>query len=156
MDTDDLYESCKAQLRDYIDREGLRHTQERDTLLRHICQSSQPFAVSELVEKGKNDHISQATVYNTLTLLVSARILHKVSGGSANHRSTLYELFTRQDARMEFVCRRCGRVVAFDDKILEDWVRAHKYNNFTPQTFSLYVYGECKTCKRKRKPKTIR
>lgn len=156
MDTDELYASCKAQLSDYIDQHGLRHTQERDILLRHICQLPQPFAVSELVEKGKNDHISQATVYNTLTLLVSARILHMVSGGSANNRSALYELFTRRDARLEFICRRCGRVVAFDDKILDDRVRAHKYINFNPQTFSLYVYGECKTCKRKRKPKTIR
>lgn len=142
------YIAAKAKLDDYVDAHHMRHTQEREMLLKALCEMEQPFAVKALLASAEEQHISQGTVYNTLALLVSAQILHCVKRGYGREQAE-YELLTNAQTHLELVCRRCGRVAKFKDVAIENLVRARKYSNFTLRSFSLYVYGECKTCKRK-------
>lgn len=145
------YSVAKSKLEAYVAANGLRNTQERFVLLEHICSLSQPFCADEVVTFAKERHISPATVYNTLALLVSAQILHGISKQYGRSR-TSYELMLTDTVHFEFVCTRCGRVSQFRDKAIEHIVRMRRYNNFVPHGFSLYIYGECKTCKRKPNP----
>lgn len=142
-----------AKLETYLKDNGLRHTPERYTLLRHVCALEQPFRTETLVESVQNEHISLATVYNTLGLFISAQILHCLNRRYGRKQAE-YELLTQKLVRMEMVCTRCGRVSHIRDVAIQNLVCTRKYSNFNMQGFSLYVYGECKTCKRK--PQTTR
>ena len=62
-----------------------------------------------------------------------------------------YELIGSGVVRMEVICRKCGRVTEIHDKAITRLVQERKYSNFTPQQYSLFVYGECKVCRRLKK-----
>lgn len=148
MKQEDSYKVALAKLETYIRNNGLRHTPERYTLLRHVCALEQPFGMETLVNAVADEHISLGTIYNTVNLLVSAQILHCINKRYGRKQSE-YELMTKSVVRMELVCTRCGRVSRFRDVAVENIVRIRKYSNFTMSGCSLYVYGMCKTCKRK-------
>ena len=148
MKQEDSYKVALAKLETYIRNNGLRHTPERYTLLRHVCALEQPFGMVTLVNAVANEHISLGTIYNTVNLLVSAQILHCINKRYGRKQSEC-ELMTKSVVRMELVCTRCGRVSRFRDVAVENIVRIRKYSNFTMSGCSLYVYGMCKTCKRK-------
>ena len=150
MKQEDAYKAALAKLEAYIQANHLRRTPEREILLKHICTMPQPFSMDTLVAEMENEHISTGTVYNTVNLLVSAQILHCISKRYGRKRSE-YELMTKNAVRMELVCTRCGRVSHFRDIAVENLLRTRKYSNFNMQGCSLYVYGTCKTCKRKTK-----
>lgn len=152
MKSAEEYISAKAKLDAYLVSHRLRHTQERYILLQALCEMEQPFIAGALVEVARSQHISQATVYNSIALFVSAQILHCV-GREYGRAGAKYELITDGTIHMELICKRCGRVSRFRDVAIENLVRARRYSNFNLQHYSFYVYGECKTCKRK--PKTI-
>ncbi len=142
------YPEAKTKLEAYIAAQGLRNTQERFVLLEHICSLPQPFGADRVVSFAKEKYISPATVYNTLSLLVSAQILHCLSKQYGRSKS-MYELMLAGKSEFEFVCTRCGRVSKFKDRAIENIIRMRRYSNFIPKGFSVYIYGECKTCKRK-------
>ena len=64
---------------------------------------------------------------------------------------TEYELIVLPRPRMQVVCLKCGRVTDIQDKAIERLVEERKYTNFEMQRFSLFIYGECRTCRRRRK-----
>ena len=149
MKQDDTYKAALNKLETYIKDNGLRHTPERYTLLRHICALEQPFGIDTLAGSlSEEDRISPATIYNTINLLVSAQILHCVSRRDGR-KYAQYQLTAQPAVRFELVCTRCGRISSFKDKAIENLIRTRKYSNFNLQGYSLYIYGECKTCKRK-------
>lgn len=122
----------------------------RNKVLEIICHMEQPFLAEQLVKNCQSERISVATVYNALNLFILAQILH------ANERqwgriSTEYELITDNTPRMQLICTKCGRVSEFTDKAMARLVAEKKYSNFDWHHFSLFVYGECKVCRPKRK-----
>lgn len=139
------------KLNAYIAEHGLRHTIEREMVLEEACRLPQPFTTGQLIEQMEKRHVSKATVYNVVQLLGLARILQCVHRASTRER-VQYEIITQQTQRMQLKCTKCGRVAEFYDVAIINLVRARKYNNFNMQSFSLYVYGECKLC---RSPKRI-
>ena len=132
---------------EYINAHQMRHTPERNIVLQGIVNIGNPFSVNELIENLKSAYISEATVYNTLKLLIAANIVRALPKQFCS-RTTTYELLSGNNTYMSFVCKRCGRVVEFRDKALEERIGAHKYSNFNFQHYSLYVYGMCKVCRR--------
>ncbi len=132
----------------YIRDNNLRHTLEREQLLKIISELNKPiFTVHDLDAKRRDAHISLPTLYNSLGLFVSARILYKLE---RTHGVTQEQYKWALDAKnsMRVICTRCGREAAFNDKALLQIVHNRKYANFVPAHFSLYVYGVCKTCRR--------
>lgn len=148
MKPEDSYKIAQSKLETYIQANNLRHTTERYILLRCVCALEQPFSVDSLVKVAEEEHISLATIYNSVNLFVSAQILHCISR-RYGRKLAQYELMTQRTVRMEMICTRCGRVSRIKDVAIENLVRTRKYSNFNMQGYSLYIYGECKTCKRK-------
>ena len=62
--------------------------------------------------------------------------------------ATEYEVITGEHHRMEIICQKCGRVAEIQDKAIARLIKERKYSNFTLQHYSLFVYGECKICRR--------
>ena len=143
------YETALALLNDYIAKHSMRHTAEREMVLEQVCGMQQPFTADQLAEECQKIQISRGTVYNTLSLLVLARILY-VKKREHGQAASEYELMTSRRSYARFVCSKCGREVEFHDKAIDRLIVTRRYTNFVVQHYGLTVYGECKTCRRKK------
>ncbi|MBO5816768.1 MAG: transcriptional repressor [Paludibacteraceae bacterium] len=144
---DDIYRHAYDLLCDYIDRNGLRHTAERMTILASVC-GLQSFSVDELRAHLTEITISRATVYNALTLMEKAGIVHRLDKDFGK-RSVFYELIFVQQSSVKVICRNCGRISEVKDSTIQRMLEDKNFTNFVQERFSLYVYGHCKVCRRK-------
>ena len=141
------YKAAQDKLDAYIRENGMRASKVRNIVLEQVCQLSQPFTAEQLVEACAVERISIGTVYNSLNLFLLARILHAINR-QRGKTATEYEIVTGSVPHMQVVCTRCGRMTEFHDKAIARLVQERSYANFNVQRFSLFVYGECKICRR--------
>jgi len=101
-----------------------------------------------LLEQG--DEVGLATVYRVLNQFDDAGIVtrHHFEGGRS-----VFEL-SAKDHHDHLVCLDCGRVIEFEDDVIEKrQLAVAKDNGLTLTNHSLYLYGECKnadTCEHNR------
>ena len=120
-------------------------------VLEQACLLKQPFTARQLEEVCKEERISTGTVYNSLDLFVLAQILY-ASKRQRGKAATENELITnRSSFRMQMICTKCGRVQDIQDKAIARLLQERKYSNFNMQNASLFIYGECKVCRKKTK-----
>src|SRR5690554_209101 len=92
-----------------------------------------------LMELG--DEVGLATVYRVLNQFEDAGIItrHHFEGGRS-----VFELTTK-DHHDHLVCLTCGRVIEFEDNIIErQQLKIAEEHNLKLTNHSLYLYGECK------------
>lgn len=142
------YESALAKLREYIETHALRHSPVREMVLEQVCTLSQPFTAEQLEQACLAEHISQGTIYNNLRLFIDAHILHAIER-QRGKSATRYALIPGKQIQAQMICGKCGRVSEFKDQAIDHLLRVRKYPNFEMQHYSLFVYGECKHCRRK-------
>ena len=148
MTTVERYEKALAVLDEYIREHDMRHTIEREQLLKFVAEINKPlFTIHDLDSKRQEAHISLPTLYNSLELFVSARILYKLERTKGVISEQYKWALDAKDA-MRIICTRCGREANFTDKAIQQIVQNRKYANFVPAHFSLTIYGVCKTCRR--------
>ena len=133
---------------DYLDEHGMRKTTERYAILQHILNINGLFTIEGLQQLVDSDgfRVSRSTVYNTVELLMDAKILrrHVFEGMQAQ-----YERITLPHTHL--ICTTCGRVKETRDPNFAAFMNARRYNAFNADHYSLYVYGTCSTCARKLK-----
>lgn len=135
-------------LDEYIREHKLRHTIEREQLLKIIAEVNKPlFTVNDLDSKRQEAHISLPTLYNSLGLFVSARILYKIER-TQGVTSEQYKWALDPKSSSRVICTRCGREANFTDKAIQQIIQNRRYANFVPAHFTLCVYGVCKTCRK--------
>lgn len=144
---DTTYQASDAKLRAYIHAKGLRPTKVREMVLKQVCKLPRPFTAEMLVKACEADRISVGTVYNSLKLFIAAGILRGLTRQRGQY-ATEYDLQTDKDSVMQIICTKCGRVARMDDRAITNLVNMRRYSNFNMAHFALYVYGECKTCRR--------
>lgn len=147
MTTTDEYKAAVLVLNQYIWEHHLRHTVEREIILRIICNLPQPFASAQVVGKAHEENISQATVYNCISLFEQAGIISLLQR-KAKKSATQWEVVSGKQNRLQLVCKKCGRVSDFKDIAITNAVKLRKYSNFEPKHFTIFVYGECKHCRK--------
>ncbi len=92
-----------------------------------------------LLEQGED--IGLATVYRVLNQFDDAGILnrHHFEGGKS-----VFEL-SHKEHHDHLVCLRCGKVVEFEDPLIEErQLAVAKEHNMELTHHSLYLYGHCK------------
>ena len=149
MKQEETYKLAVEVLDEYLSAGKFRRTNERYVILRQICNFPAHFTAEQLqILCVRELSVSRATIYNTLQLLLDAGLLtaHPLYAGS---KTIAYELTTRKNNKMYFQCNRCGRVVEFEDKMISNTVKNHRFQNFNLSNFSVYVYGTCKLCRRR-------
>ena len=142
-----IYDAALERLNRYIADQNMRYSQVREMVLAQICLLPQPFTADQLAKACKAERISVGTVYNSLSLFLKAQILH-ATNRQRGRAATEYELIAGTHNRMQVVCQRCGRVAEIHDKAIDRLIQMRKYSNFNPQHYSLFVYGECKHCRK--------
>ena len=146
-----MYRQYRTMLRNYVKAQGLRYTNERDSIIHYCCELTPPWTAEMLVARAQEDNVSRATVFNTLKLMTDAHIVQPMKAMLLKERE--YELVTADANHSLTQCVNCGRVVKFKDTIITDHLIERRFNNFQMQSYSLYVYGTCVMCRELKKIK---
>jgi Fe2+ or Zn2+ uptake regulation protein len=144
-----LYHNALERLNRYVKANDLRPSVVRTAVLEQACYLPQPFTAKQLIAVCQEQRISVGTVYNSLNLFISAHILHATER-QRGKMATEYEVIAGAQHRMQIICQKCGRVADIQDKAIARLIRERKYSNFALQSYSLFVYGECKVCRRQK------
>ena len=152
----DVKETVRGTFEQYLLNKGLRKTQERFAILDAIYTIEGHFTMEKLQELmiASKFHVSRATLYNTMELLIDARLVvrHKFVNSSQ------YEKSYNMNTHIHRICTACGTVMEVrDDKLREVIERTHS-RGFTIAHTSLYIYGMCSKCvaARKRREKKLK
>lgn len=144
---EDILKTTSDVLNAYIESHHLNHTPERMMVLAAVCKL-QHFSMEQLQSELASQAISRATVYNTLILLEKAEIIQRLEK-EFGVRATQYELVQATDSYVHVICQKCGRVSKLKDSTIQRMLADKRWTNFTPKHFSLYIYGQCKICRKK-------
>ncbi|MDR2765247.1 MAG: transcriptional repressor [Tannerella sp.] len=143
----DVYSADKMReiLTAYLEKKAFRKTIERYTILECICCMPGHFDVETLRKYVTENHfrVSLAAVYNTIELLMDAGLVVRHQFSS---RTVQYELKCAALTHHHVICSYCGSVSEVKTekvKIATDC----KIPKFTPEYYSLYIYGMCSKCK---------
>ncbi|WP_085536478.1 Fur family transcriptional regulator [Massilibacteroides vaginae] len=142
------YTELKGVLTDYLTTLKLRKTDERYAIFEQICLFSSHFDISMLHERLNltNFHVSKATLYNTLDILLAADLIVK---HQFTAKSIQYELKVVAETHSHLICTNCGSVREVRDSSLKKDIKNLKISRFTPMFHMLYIYGICSKCKYK-------
>jgi Fur family ferric uptake transcriptional regulator len=131
---------------EYLAKQGLRKTTERKTILEHICRIHGHFDVDMLYEQleADNFHVSKASIYNTIELLMSACLVvrHQFST-----QIVQYELKSAASGHYHAVCSYCGAIKEIKNDKVTRIMKDFKIAKFTQEYYSMYIYGMCSKCK---------
>ncbi len=136
---------------EYLKSKDLKITPQRELILREIFSSHDHFEVDDLFVRlyGKSAHISRATVYRTLNLLVQGGFLREVISGE---RHSHYEHILGHRHHDHLVCLGCGKIIEFSNVSIEDLQdKVCKKHNFQPHSHRLQINGFCRNCEMKNK-----
>ena len=152
----DVRETVRGTFEQYLQNKALRKTQERFAILDAIYTIDGHFTMEELqgLMNDSKFHVSRATLYNTMDLLIDARLVvrHKFDNSSQ------YEKSFNMTTHFHRICTSCGTVVEVRDEALREVIERTHSKGFTIAHTSLYIYGMCSKCvaARKRKEKKLK
>jgi len=135
-------------LDNYLEMNNHRKTPERYTILKAIYSTNGHFTLEELNEKLStewNFPVSRATLYNTLNLFLSLRLVarHRFQG------STKYEACYDNNSHSHQICTVCGKVTEIKSPQISETISTMHLKRFRKDGYSLYIYGICSTCQAK-------
>jgi len=131
-----------------IEKSGARMTPVRRLVIEKIISSETPLSAQALQKylKTKGKSVNKTTVYRTLTLLVSEKIIkevHLISGGVRYESSDLPH-------HHHLNCTTCGRIQEVVCEDIETEVERLKsrigQKGFAIQSHNLEFYGVCEDC----------
>jgi len=133
---------------EYLKNKNLRHTVERDAIFCKVCGTTELFTMDMIWQQLENEnfHVSRASIYNTIELLIDAKIVVR---HSFSYTNVLYELKHIADEHHYMVCTNCGAVRTVENEKFNNILAGFKIPKFTPEYYKLNIYGLCSKCKYK-------
>ena len=140
--------SVERLLDNYLEMNHHRKTPERYSILRAIYSINGHFTIDELqarLAKDMDFPVSRATLYNTLNLFLSLRLVvrHRFQG------ATKYEACYDNQSHCHQICSNCGKVTEIRSSEIIAAVEKLNLKKFRKDGFTLYIYGLCSTCQAK-------
>jgi Fur family ferric uptake transcriptional regulator len=140
----------------YLDRKKQRKTPERYAILDEIYSKKHHFDVDTLYiqMKNRNYHVSRATVYNTLDLLLDCGLVRRHQFGS---NMAQYEQAYGYVQHDHLICVKCHDVLEFcDPRVEQIQSTMGELLKFNISHHSLNLYGtpivdkegRCESCKK--------
>ena len=131
-------------LREYVAKNGLKFTKQRELIADVFFASEGHLRVEELLEKVReqDSQVSLATVYRTMKLLTDCGLAHPHRFGE---RQTVYEPTEGDEEHHDhIICVDCGKIVEFVDDQIEDLQeQAAQRNGFRLTDHRMELYGQC-------------
>lgn len=149
MKGDNKNQKVKEEVREiftaYLEKNKQRKTPERYAILDEIYSHKEHFDVDDLYLKMKNRnyHVSRATVYNTLDLLVDSGLVKKHQfGQNTSHFEQAYG-YKQHD---HLICVKCNKVLEFcDPRVQQISSTMGGLLKFSVSHHSLHLYGQPET-----------
>jgi Fur family ferric uptake transcriptional regulator len=142
---ENVKETVKQMLTEYLESHGHRKTPERYAILDTIYSIKGHFDIEMLYNYMADEEkfrVSRATLYNNIVLLLDAQLVIKHQFGN----SSQYERAYKNGTHHHMICTSCGRVTEFESDEVKQVVGSLKLSKFTPAHYSLYIYGTCSKC----------
>jgi Fur family transcriptional regulator, ferric uptake regulator len=108
----------KEHWRAYLERKGLKTTQQREAIVDAFLRSSGHVALEDLLSSARRKHprVGLATVYRTVKLLEEAGIAAARHFGPGQ---TLYEVAEGRAHHDHLICDACGFIIEFESDEIE-------------------------------------
>ncbi len=147
MDTDKRFEGAKAILNSYIESHKMRHTPEREAVLKVVLNTTGHHTADEIqAMTPDNFKVNRATVYTTLDLFAEIGLVycHPIIKSAA-----LYENAFKVEPHSHYICTECNEIHDLHDTSITNIAMQAKTPRFTKERSSTYIYGVCTKCKAK-------
>src|SRR5271166_4339972 len=144
-----MLREAEAVFHGHLKRVGLKHTGQRDTILRTFLDTRDHLSTDELYRlvKKEDDRIGITTVYRTLKLLAACGLASEVAFHDGVAR---YEHQYQRRSHHHMVCTACGGSVEFFSpeigRLEQEIGRKHHY---LTTRHSFQIYGVCENCRKK-------
>lgn len=136
-----------SRLAGFLSERGLRLTGQRRVIAGLFFKTEGHHSAEEIYHlvRKSSPNIGPATVYRTLKLLREAGL---ATGMNVGDGLTRYESPVRRSHHDHLVCRRCGRIVEFEnDQIEELQRRVAERHGFIVTDHRLELFGVCGSCR---------
>ena len=136
-----------SQFRDILRRDGLKFTPQRFAVLEEIIKDRGHRDCEDiyLSLKEMGNHVSRATVYRTLDILVKNGFARKMDLGDGRAR---FESKVESPHHDHLICTSCGNIIEFLDQDVEDLQeKIAKRYHYKLQRHVHQLFGICKTCR---------
>lgn len=133
-------------LDNFIQERGLRHTPQREAILRVFLGIEKHLSIDELykIVKRKNSKIGYVTVYRTMKVLEEAGLCNEIDFGDGISR---FEHQYGHGHHDHLVCLKCGSYIEVIkpgiEKLQDELARE---NRFVPLKHKLQIFGTCSKC----------
>ncbi len=155
MNDDKIKVAARDTFTEYMKVKKLRKTPERYAILDKVFDMTDHFFIESLYSALEVDayHVSRATVYNTIELLIDSGLVRRHKFGN---KPTQYEKVTTSGIinHHHLICTQCGKIKEVKDPELIKLVNSRRHPTFHSSYFALYVYGVCSRCMRRNRKKT--
>ena len=135
-----------ASFREYCALHRCKVTSERLAILRRVYGMEDHFDADDLLIqlRKEGNHVSRATIYRTLDLLVRMGILSRERMGGDQY---IYECIQERGTHYHTICTGCGKIEEFVHPDIEKTVRRVMASaGFQPVNHSLKIFGLCSEC----------
>ncbi len=137
----------KEIFREFLNKKGLKFTNERQRILDEVSSYLGHFDPEELLAgmKKKDIKVSKASIYRTLPLLVESGLIEQVE---KNDKHAHYEHTFGHGHHDHLICMKCGTVIeVFFPKLEKIQDELCMENKFDGVTHTLEIKGYCSRCR---------
>jgi Fur family ferric uptake transcriptional regulator len=136
----------KKTFREYLTKQGLKSTRQRDLILDEFLRSASHLSTEELYLRLRKKHpgIGYATVYRTLKLFAECGLAEERHFGDGQTR---YESMAGEQHHDHLVCTSCGAIIEFENSRIEELQqKVAQEHGFQIVSHRLELYGKCDKC----------
>lgn len=146
MHEDKSKEGFCLKLTCYLKSNRFRKTPERYAIADIVYDTSGNFDAEYIYREVRNRgmFISLATVYNTLALMTSAKMIRRINVNG----KFCYEKGTAAYSYIHLYCTQCGKTKEVKDAQLPEIAPTRRFGKFSASYAVVTIYGLCSSCSR--------